>query len=103
MKTNVLNRDVSFFRIEKLGREFWYNLYVRKRDAFQIEASFCSYEEEVFLYCTRDWRNAEEIRINKQLGKGFDSRRIEYKIDLKLFIYNCFENLKIHIIKNLWI
>lgn len=49
MKTNVLNRDVSFFRIEKLGREFWYNLYVRKRDAFQIEASFCSYEEEVFL------------------------------------------------------
>lgn len=48
-------------------------------------------------------REIEEMQIDNQLGKGFDSRRIEYKIDLKLFIYNCFENLKIHIIKNLWI
>lgn len=48
-------------------------------------------------------REIEEMQIDNQLGKDFDSRRIEYKIDLKLFIYNCFENLKIHIIKNLWI
>lgn len=101
----MLNRDVSFFRTEKLGREFWYNLYVRKRDAFQTEASFCSYEEVLkkFSYRIREIEEMHTKGCVKQLGKDFDSRRIAYKIDLKLLIYNCFENLKINTTKNLWI
>lgn len=72
MKTNMLNRDVSFFRTEKLGRKFWYNLYVRKRDVFQTEASFCSYEEilKKFFYSIRKIEKRCKSKIDKQLGKA---------------------------------
>lgn len=69
LETNMLNRDVNFFRIEKLGREFWYNLYVRKRDTFQAEASFCSYEEVLKKFsCNEKCRS----KVDEQLGKGFE-------------------------------